>query len=165
LNIVQLGYSLGAIFVNLIVRPFLGKTSNSINPNDDRGFELPNNGTTTESDILVPYSITAGFCALMSIVFVYCYIHELKSRKQIYVVEQVMINTNSDDTVLLVDQEVSSPYSPRTCGRGYFQYGLMVSVIFICSIFFIGGNDQTFSKFFFNFLKSDKFNISTDLAS
>jgi len=76
-----------------------------------------------------------------------------------------MINTNSDDTVLLVNQEVSFPYSPRTCGRGYFQYGLMVSVIFICSIFFIGGNDQTFSKFLFTFLKSDKFNISTDLAS
>jgi len=81
LNIVQLGYSLGAIFVNLIVRPFLGKKINSINPNDDEGIDLYNNGTTTESDIVVPYSITAGFCALMAIVYVYYYIHELKKSK------------------------------------------------------------------------------------
>ena len=64
-----------------------------------------------------------------------------------------------------MNQEESSPYSPRTCGRGFFQYGLTLSIIYICYIFFIGGNDQTFSKFYFTFLKYDKFNISTSAAS
>jgi hypothetical protein len=62
-------------------------------------------------------------------------------------------------------QEDPSSYSPRTCGRGFFQYGLTLSIIYIFYIFFIGGNDQTFSKFFFAYLKSDKFNISTGAAS
>ena len=59
----------------------------------------------------------------------------------------------------------SSPYSPRTCGRGYFQYGLILSIIFIGYTFFIGGSDQTFSKFFFSYLKFEKFNLSTGAAS
>ncbi len=154
LNIVQLGYGLGAIFVNLLVRPFLEKKITSINPMNDEGSNSSNNRTITESNIVIPYSTTAGFCALVAIGYIYFYMHELKSRKQ-----------NRDVEILLVDEEISSPYSPRTCGRGYFQYGLILSMIFICSIFFIGGNDQTFSKFFFTFLKFDKFNISTGLAS
>jgi hypothetical protein len=64
-----------------------------------------------------------------------------------------------------MNEEQSSPYSPRTCGRGVFQYGLTLSIIFICYIFFIGGNDQTFSKFYFTYLKYNKFNISTSAAS
>jgi hypothetical protein len=65
----------------------------------------------------------------------------------------------------LVDNENFSPYSPRTCGRGFFQYGLTLSIIFIIYTFFIGGNDQTFSKFFFTYLNSNKFNLSTGAAS
>lgn len=64
-----------------------------------------------------------------------------------------------------VTKEDDPPYSPRTCGRGYFQYGLILSIIFIFYTFFIGGNDQTFSKFYFAYLKSDQFNISTGAAS
>jgi hypothetical protein len=64
-----------------------------------------------------------------------------------------------------VGKKDSSPYSPSTCGRGFFQYGLIMSTIFICYTFFIGGNDQTFSKFFFSYLKFDKFKISTGAAS
>lgn len=59
----------------------------------------------------------------------------------------------------------SSSYSPRTCGRGHFKYGLIISIIFIIYIFFIGGNDQTFSKFFFAYLNFEKFQISTEAAS
>ncbi len=64
-----------------------------------------------------------------------------------------------------MNKDKSSPYSPRTCGRGFFQYGLIFSTISICYIFCIGGIDQTFSKFFFAYLKSPKFNISTGAAS
>ena len=72
---------------------------------------------------------------------------------------------NSENINAPVNQQEYRPYSPRTCGGGFFQYGLTMSIIFICSLFFVGGNDQTFSKFFFAFLKSDKYHISTNLAS
>jgi hypothetical protein len=76
------------------------------------------------------------------------------------------VSTNPENESPRVKKEDdSSPYSPRTCGRGYFQYGLILSIIFICYTFFIGANDQTFSKFFFAFLESDQFNISTGAAS
>lgn len=75
------------------------------------------------------------------------------------------MNTNVEIAGSVVEQEESSPYSPRTCGHGYFHYGLVLSIIFICYTFFIGGNDQTFSKFYFTYLKSEKFHISTGAAS
>ncbi len=55
--------------------------------------------------------------------------------------------------------------SPRTCGRGFFEYGLTLSTIFIIYTFFIGVNYQTFSKFFFSYLKFDKFHLSNQTAS
>src|SRR5438105_4723015 len=38
-----------------------------------------------------------------------------------------------------MDKENSSPYSPRTIGRGYFQYGLTLSIIFIFYTLLIAG--------------------------
>src|SRR5689334_5297711 len=58
-----------------------------------------------------------------------------------------------------------SPYSPATCGRGSFGYGLTLSFISIIYIFFVGGNNQTFPKFFFSYLKFERFGISTRGAS
>ncbi len=58
-----------------------------------------------------------------------------------------------------------SQYSPATCGHGYFGYGLSLSIIFTIYIFFVSGTDQTFAKFYFSYLKFDKFGISTDGAS
>jgi hypothetical protein len=60
---------------------------------------------------------------------------------------------------------VNKENSPRTCTRGVSQYGLTLSIIFIIYTFFMGGNYQTFSKFFFSYLKFDKFNLSTEAAS
>lgn len=75
------------------------------------------------------------------------------------------MSTNPEKEIPSKKKSDSSPYSPRTCGQGYFQYGLILSILFISSIFFILGNDTTFSKFFFTFLKFDQFNISTGAAS
>ncbi|CAF4163435.1 unnamed protein product [Adineta steineri] len=80
-------------------------------------------------------------------------------------IDYAAVSTNPDNVNLSVKKENSSPYSPRTCGRGYFQYGLSLSTIFIIYTFFMGGNYQTFSKFFFSYLKFDKFNLSTEAAS
>jgi hypothetical protein len=75
------------------------------------------------------------------------------------------VSTNPGIVSRSIDKDTFSSYSPRTCGRGDFQYGLILSSLYIFYIFFIGGNDQTFSKFFFTYLKFDKFNLSTSAAS
>ncbi len=58
-----------------------------------------------------------------------------------------------------------SQYSPATCGHGYFAYGLSLSILFVVYMFFMVGIDQTFAKFYFSYLKFDKFGISTNGAS
>jgi hypothetical protein len=58
-----------------------------------------------------------------------------------------------------------SHYSPATCGHGYFGYGLSLSIAFILYMFFVAGTDIAFSKFYFSYLKFDKFGISTNNAS
>jgi len=58
-----------------------------------------------------------------------------------------------------------SQYSPKSCGNGSFNYGLSMSSIWIFYMFFLSGNDQTFGKFFFAFLKSPEFAISTTGAT
>ncbi len=78
--------------------------------------------------------------------------------------DYAVVSTDPENVNHLVKKE-TSPYSPSTCGRGYFQYGLIVSMLFISSVFVTVGNDQTFSKFFFTYLKSDTFHLSTGAAS
>lgn len=51
------------------------------------------------------------------------------------------------------------------CGRGYFSYGLSLSMLFVTYMFFVVGTDQCFAKFYFSYLKFDRFGIPTDGAS
>ncbi|UJR06716.1 hypothetical protein I4U23_011003 [Adineta vaga] len=156
LNAVHLGYGLGAIFINLLVRPFITKkASSSDNPN-----------------IIIPYSVAAGLCFLISLGHLIFYIVKVTHRRQkVQVQEQQEVDYTAANTnpVNIVNHSIDiknySPYSPRTCGRGDFQYGLILSMIFIIYTFSIGGSSQTFSKFFFSYLQSDQFNLSTENAS
>ncbi|CAF3483464.1 unnamed protein product [Rotaria socialis] len=171
LNTAHLGYGIGAVFVNLLVRPFLSQKSTLINKKD---YKQANetlsdvNLTTNNSSLFIPYSITALLCFLLAIGHLFFYIKEQKNHREILQVQQIdytAVSENPTNLSRLMNKDKSSQYSPRTCGRGYFQYGLILSIIFVCYTFFIGGNDQTFSKFFFAYLKFDQFNISTKAAS
>jgi len=75
------------------------------------------------------------------------------------------VNTNPSKTETHLDEVQYSQYSPATYGHGYFGYGLSLSIIFILYIFFVVGTDQIFIKFYFSYLKFDKFGISTNGAS
>ncbi len=44
-------------------------------------------------------------------------------------------------------------------------YSLLMSIILIFYMFFLSGNDQTFGKFFFEYLKTPKFAISSQGAT
>ncbi|CAF1039835.1 unnamed protein product [Rotaria sordida] len=172
LNTAHLGYGIGAVIANLLVRPFLSQrslskdTTNNTKLNET--FESVHSIPTKNSSIVVPYSITAVLCLLIAVGHLFFYIREQKSQRERLEIQQVdytAVSTNPLNTTHTIDKDKSSPYSPRTCGRGFFQYGLILSIIFVIYTFFIGGNDQTFSKFFFSYVKQDKLNISTQGAS
>jgi hypothetical protein len=80
-------------------------------------------------------------------------------------VDYAPVNTISSKIETHPDEIKFSDYSPAICGHGYFGYGLSLSIIFTVYIFFVAGTDQTFAKFYFSYLKFDKFGISTDGAS
>ena len=153
LNSVHLGYGLGAILINLLVRPYITKQGVSID----------------NQNIVVPYSVTATLCFIIALGHLAFYISKLRNRqdrRNSIQIDYAAVNTNADRIVTdSIDTKPPSAYSPRTCGHGDFQYGLLLSIIFMMYTFFIGGSSQTFSKFFFSYLKSDRFQISTEEAS
>ncbi|CAF1109652.1 unnamed protein product [Rotaria sordida] len=171
LNSVHFGYGTGAVFVNLLVRPFITQKVLSIHVTNNEEINSTLsliNPTKVNSNIIIPYSITAILCFLIAIGHIFFYVSEIRNRKQKLQVRQIdysVVSTNLDNVNPSVNKENSSSYSPRTCGRGFFQYGLTLSIIFFIYAFFMGGNSQTFSKFFFSYLKFDKFNLSNEAAS
>ncbi|CAF1195854.1 unnamed protein product [Adineta steineri] len=164
LNLVHLGYGVGAIFSNILVQPFITQENLSLNVTNHEG----TNATNVNPNIVIPYSITAVLCFFVAIGHMLFYILVLRNRRQKSQEQQIdcaAVSTDPDNVNLSMKKENFSPYSPRTCGRGYFQYGLSLSIIFIIYTFFVGGCYQTFSKFFFSYLQFDKFNLSTEAAS
>jgi fucose permease len=87
MNLVRLGYGLGAIFVNLLVRPFLTKNISPITST-----LASNTVTETEANIFIPYSITAALCVLIAVVHLCFYIRVLKTEREELGVRQVMRN-------------------------------------------------------------------------
>lgn len=87
LNIVQLGYGLGAVVVNLLVRPFLPKSISSI----DLTLASPI-ATETKAGIFIPYTITAAVCTLIAVGHIFFYVRALKSGKEKLEAREVMRN-------------------------------------------------------------------------
>jgi len=162
LNVVHLGFGIGAVFANLLVRPFLG---------EDKRSNVESNIPTTfiekgVSNIQTPYSITAFLCLLICIGHLIFSIREFQIRRES--LKNRSINYSTVSTSIeneKKDKKGLSQYSPSTCGNGYFTYGLLMSIIWIFYMFFLSGNDQTFGKFFFVFLKGSEFSISTKNAT
>ncbi|CAF4204812.1 unnamed protein product, partial [Rotaria magnacalcarata] len=79
LNAAHLGYGIGAVFVNLLVRPFLTQKSTLVNEKD---YKQTNktlsdvNLTPNSSSLFIPYSITALLCFLLAIGHLFFYIKE-----------------------------------------------------------------------------------------
>jgi hypothetical protein len=165
LNVVHLGYGFGAVFANLLVKPFLGEDKKENISSDNSTILIE----PSSSNILPPYLITAFTCLLISIGHLIFSIVEHRNRRQS--IENRQVNYSSVSTSVVNEkQEIEiknfSQYSPRSCGNGYFNYGLSMSIIWIFYMFFLSGNDQTFGKFFFAFITSPQFGISTkDAAS
>jgi fucose permease len=155
LNIVHLGYGFGAVFANLFVKQFVGEENKSIFSSDS-------------SIIETPYRIISIVCLLISIGHLIYSIVEYKNRGKVVRNVQVIyssVSTKVIEEIKEIEDKSISQYSPRSCGNGYFSYGLSMSILWIFYMFFLSGNDQTFSKFFFAFLRRPKFSISTKGAT
>ena len=79
---IHLGYGLGAIFVNLLVRPFLG----------DENLRLNNTASfvsvSSNSNIKIPYSIITGLCFLIGVGhLIYSIYAKKNSRKKLTIQE------------------------------------------------------------------------------
>jgi len=95
LNTVHLGYGIGAVFVNLLVRPFLAQKvltiSNADNSSDNSTLTSVNT-IEAKSNIFIPYTITAVLCVLIAAGHTFFFIRALKTQKQILEIRQVMMN-------------------------------------------------------------------------
>jgi fucose permease len=95
LNSVHLGYGIGAVFVNLLVRPFITQKVLLTNVTNNEGINSTLsliNTTKVNSNIIIPYSITAILCFLIAIGHIFFYIPELRNRRQTLQVQKVIIN-------------------------------------------------------------------------
>jgi fucose permease len=95
LNSVHLGYELGAVFVNLLVRPFISKNVLPINVTNNTGINSTLSmidATKVNPNIIIPYSITAILCFLIAVGHIFFYVPELRNRRQKLQVQQVIKN-------------------------------------------------------------------------
>jgi fucose permease len=103
LNTAHLGYGIGAVFVNLLVRPFL--TGQTIVTTDSvvNSSSTSDNVIKANSNIFVPYSITAALCILIAVGHIFFYLRALKSQREKLQVRQVMKISCENDSVIHID--------------------------------------------------------------
>jgi hypothetical protein len=169
LNIVHLGFGFGAVFANFLVKPYLNEPSDAL--------ASPSNGTSTlpwttpvtpaASNIEVPYRITSLICLVIGVGHLLIFMRERRVQRQSLACQKDERNYEAVSTAVERNNEPVriSPYSPRACGNGSFVYGLLMSSLWVIYMFFLSGNDQTFGKFYFAYLKSPEFGISTSNAT
>ena len=88
LNSVHFGYGLGAVFVNLLVRPFITKKFLPIdNTNSTLSMVNPN--------IVIPYSITSVLCVGMALGHIFFYISKIRNRREKLKIQQVIRNKST----------------------------------------------------------------------
>lgn len=89
LNTAHLGYGIGAVLVNLLVRPFLTK-KHSVDQSLVNTTLTSADGKEENSNIVIPYSITAILCGLLAAAHIFFYIKALKSERERLEVRQVI---------------------------------------------------------------------------
>ncbi|CAF1045897.1 unnamed protein product [Adineta ricciae] len=165
LNVVHLGYGLGSVFANLIVKPFLREDGNSTVSSVSSIIPVE----IEKSNIQIPYSIVAVLCLLISIghlLFGICeYRIRRKMARQNRSLNYSLVSTTIANEAQKVETKKVSQYSPRSCGNGYFNYGLTMTIVWILYMFCLSGNHYTFGNFFFTYVKSPEFAISTHGAT
>lgn len=84
LSSAHLGYGIGAVFVNLIVRPFLTQSSLPTNTTQSE-----NSSDQARSNIAIPYGIVSVMCFLVAIGHLFFYVRKRRNFKETLPIEQV----------------------------------------------------------------------------
>jgi fucose permease len=91
LSCAHLGYGIGAVFINVLVQPFLSRS----NVSDDvaEGMSFPSGNasspTSSSSTLLIPYSITAVLCLVVALGHLLFYMRTLKNRRDPFELRRV----------------------------------------------------------------------------
>ncbi|CAF1425200.1 unnamed protein product [Adineta ricciae] len=152
LGAIRTGYGIGALLAILLVRPFLIETGSSVSHMSNGKFNITG-----------PYLIAGSLCTLIALGHLFFASREAKNKRERLEFKQSDYGTLTSNGGQ--DEEVPSPYSPRTFGYGDYRYGLTLCVLFVCYMFFVGGNEHTFGLFFFTYLKLDKLKLSNSAAN
>ncbi|CAF0927362.1 unnamed protein product [Didymodactylos carnosus] len=139
LNCVHLGYGFGAIFCNLLVRPFLGSSGVTQ--------ELLLNSIRRDPVDVIQVEHTTDYASVPT--------------TELVVVSPDVTTKEAKKSGIAT---ILAQYSPRACGYGHFGYGLLMVILWTLYMFFVGGNDQTFSKFFFTYIETS-FSVTKSQAS
>ena len=161
LNMVHLGYGFGAVFANLLVKPFLGE-GQTIRELENKEATFIENETR---NIGIPYSVVSFLCLIISIGHLIFSIREHRNRRESIDNRPISYTFVSNSNESQKKKKKISEYSPGSWGNGSFSYGLSLSIIWIFYMFFLSGNDQTFGKFFFEYLGTPQFRISKEGAT
>ncbi len=156
LNLVHLGFGFGAMIANFLVKPFLGEGKKIRQSNNNQLTTIENE----ISNIKIPYSIISFLCLIICICHLIFSIREYRNRRES--LDNRPVNYSS---VPNSNENKISEYSPRSWGNGSIRYGSSMAIIWIFYMFFLSGNDQTFGKFFFEYLKTPGFSISSTDAT
>ena len=163
LNLVHLGFGIGAVIGNFLIKPYL-PPADRLDPSSNDESHLERD--LSNQSIRIPYSISSIICLIIGLGHLFLFIYERIRQQRSTRNEETNSSTMSKRGV---DEQIGeksySPYSPRSCGYGSFSYGFFMSLFWIIYMFFLSGNDQTFGKFFFVYLKSPKFSISNEGAT
>ena len=166
LNLVHLGYGFGAVLANLLIR------RSGDEPIADRSLSMTNSTSSSSENIKTSYWLTSFLCLIIGVAHLTLAIRQILLRKSERRERRVTEPSGTLAMVLADDADgerpvklVSSSSSPRSCGYGSLSYGLSMSSVWIVYMFFLTGNDQTFSKFFFSFLKTSSLSLTRELAT
>ena len=162
LNAVHLGFGFGAVGANLLVMPFLVPRAMNTFSNATTSMSMTTTKLEVEvsrqSNLFPPHRISSLICLIIALGHLLIFVRqrsrdrEVKREKKEIDYLPVKKGRSSVDSF--------APYSPRSFGFGSLSYGLAMSFLWLVYMFFLGGNDQTFSKFFFAYLSSEEFHLT-----
>jgi len=157
LNLVHLGFGIGAVVGNFLIKPHLPSENYSTTNSTllvDENFLLERQ--LANRSIRYPYAISSAICFFIALGHLIIFIYEIVRQNR----SELDVDERDSSSISRRIDEKTKFYSPRSCGYGSFHYGLLMSTFWIIYMFFLSGNDQTFGKFFFSYLKSPQFSIS-----
>ncbi|CAF3653406.1 unnamed protein product [Adineta steineri] len=162
LNLVYLGYPLGAILSIIIVRSFRTTNSlivnNSTNISEEKQFQ---------PDLVGPYRIASILCLISSIGFLWIAYKQREYKKKMKIdkirvyqsVAKEEINIESKPKRLFNKSKFWKTCSPTTCGQGHLKYGFILIILLLFYNFFFGGIEQGFTKFFLTYIEQEEINL------